>query len=90
MAGMNFESDEQRPRHDMRSGFIANDPVSLSELLGILSERRNRRIVHFLLQQDSPVDVDELTVSIPGETDDSPLRKSVSRTGYQESGGSIS
>ena len=90
MTGMNFESDEQRPRHDMRSGFIANDPVSLSELLGILSERRNRRILHFLLQQDSPVDVDELTVSIPGETDDSPLRKSVSRTGYQESEGSIS
>jgi phosphoribosyl-dephospho-CoA transferase len=90
MAGMNYESDDQRPGHDMRSGFNANDPVSLSELLGILSERRNRQILHFLLQQDSPVDVDELTVSIPGETDDSLLRKSVSRTGYQERGGSIS
>jgi hypothetical protein len=74
----------------MRSGFNANDPVSLCELLGILSERRNRQILHFLLQQDSPVDVDELTVSIPGETDDSLLRKSVSRIGYQERGGSIS
>jgi DNA-binding transcriptional ArsR family regulator len=68
----------------------SNDPVSLSELLGILSERPNRRILHFLLQQDSPVDVDELTLSVAGETDDSPLCKRVSRTGYRESEGSIS
>ena len=90
MAGMNDESDDQRPGHDTRSGFVANDPVSLSELLGILSERRNRQILHVLLGQDSPVDVDELTVSILEETDDSLLRKSVSRTRYQDRGGSIS
>jgi len=90
MAGMNFESDEQRPRHDMRSGLSSNDPVSLSELLGSLSERRNRRRLDVLLQQHSTVDVDELTVSIAGETDDSPLRKRVSRTGYREREGSIS
>ena len=87
---MNLESGEQRLRHDRRPGVSSNDPVSLCELLGSLSGRRNRRRLDVLLQQDSTVDVDELTLSMGGETDDAPLRKRVSRTGYREREGSIS
>lgn len=58
---MDLDPGHRALRRDVRPTSPATESATLSELLRVLSDHRNRRILYSLLQQDAPLATGELT-----------------------------